>query len=193
MPTGRLIGYARVSTADQSLDLQTDALKRAGVPETNIYTDKASGVAARRPGLASALKHARAGDTIIVWRLDRFGRSLLDLLRRVEDLDRRSIGFRSLTESIDTQTPIGRMLLAVLGAVAQFERDLTRERTKAGIAAGKARGKVYGPKPKLSAKDEREVSRLLKGGGDAGEIAKRYKVSRQTIYRVRWRAEGKSR
>lgn len=143
---GRLIGYARVSTRDQSLGMQIDALKRAGVDSDNIHTDTVSGVSARRPGLERALKDCRPGDTLVVWRLDRFGRSLRDVLNRLEVMQRQGVGFKSLTEGIDLLTPIGRMLVAVLGSIAQFERDLIAERTKTGVRKAMADGKKIGAK-----------------------------------------------
>src|SRR5690606_3644790 len=133
-PTGRLIGYARVSTPDQSVDMQLDALRRAGVPEDNLWWETKSGIRSKRPRLELALTQAVRGDTTVVFKLDRLGRSLRDLIDKLADLDKRGIGFRSLTEGIDTTTPIGRFAFHMLGALAQFERDLTVERTRHGMA-----------------------------------------------------------
>ena len=177
----RLIGYARVSTDEQSPDLQLDALRRAGVMEDNLHVDKASGIAKSRPGLRHALMDARAGDTLVVWKLDRLGRSLLDLLNHIEALEARGVGFRSLTEGIDTTTPAGRMLMHVIGALAQFERDLIVERTKAGMAAAKARGKKFGPKQTI---DVAEAESLFRKGWTVDQVREHFGVkSRQAIYR----------
>lgn len=187
-PTGRLIGYARVSTADQQLTLQMDALSRAGVTEDHLHSDKVSGVAARRPGLTTAMLDCRRGDTLVVWKLDRVGRSLRDLLNKLDDLERRGVGFKSLTEGIDTTTPGGRLIMHVMGALAQFERDLIVERTKAGLKAKIERGFRMGPKPSMTPAQEREAWRLIKSGElDAAGAARKYGVHRQTIYgRVIW-------
>lgn len=150
------IGYARVSTQDQTLDLQRDALAKAGVGR--VYTDTASGAKTDRPGLGKAIDFARDGDTLVVWRLDRLGRSLPHLIETVRELERRGIGFRSLTESIDTTTPGGRLIFHVFGALAEFERDLTRERTNAGLAAARARGRKGG-RPRA---DRRKIDAGLK-------------------------------
>src|ERR1700736_1608001 len=143
-----LIGYARVSTADQNLDLQRDALKKAG--SKRVFSDQMSGARADRPGLAEALSHARQGDALVVWRLDRLGRSLPNLIEVVAELERRGVGFKSLTESIDTTTTGGKLIFHIFGALAEFERNLIRERTNAGLAAARARGRVGG-RPKAKA------------------------------------------
>lgn len=179
-PTGRLVGYARVSTDDQSLDLQTDALTRAGVPADAVYTDKASGVSSKRPGLDLALMACAPGDTLVVWKLDRFGRSLLDLLARMKALDDRGVGFRSLTEGIDTTTPGGRLILHVMGALAQFERDLIVERTRAGIVAAKARGTRFGRERQI---DVQHVIRRFEAGRTMQEVADEIGVTRQGLHR----------
>jgi DNA invertase Pin-like site-specific DNA recombinase len=137
-----LIGYARVSTEDQNLDLQRDALKQAGCEQ--IYTDRVSGTKAERKGLTEALSHLRSGDTLVVWRLDRLGRSLRHLIDTVTDLQEREIGFKSLQESIDTTTSGGKLVFHIFGALAEFEREIIRERTKAGLTAARARGKSGG-------------------------------------------------
>jgi DNA invertase Pin-like site-specific DNA recombinase len=137
-----LIGYARISTLDQTLALQQDALTAAGCEQ--LYTDTASGSVTERPGLSQALSHLRAGDTLVVWRLDRLGRSLPHLIETVRQLQERGIGFRSLQEQLDTRTSGGKLVFHVFGALAEFERDLVRERTHAGLAAARARGRLFG-------------------------------------------------
>jgi len=136
------IGYARVSTDDQHLELQTDALNQAGCEKS--YEDRLSGARADRPGLREALKFARRGDTITVWRLDRLSRSLKDLIEMVAQLEERGIGLMSLQESIDTTSSSGKLIFHVFGALAEFERNLIRERTQAGLAAARARGRLGG-------------------------------------------------
>ena len=148
--TGSLVGYARVSSADQNLDLQQDALKRAGC--SRVFKDKASGAKTERPGLDAALDYARSGDTLVVWRLDRLGRSLPHLLSTVSDLENRGVGFKSLQEAIDTTTSGGRLVFQIFGALAEFERNIIQERTQAGLVAARARGRRGGRPPKLSAK-----------------------------------------
>ena len=177
------IGYARVSTDDQNLDLQRDALRQAGC--STIYEEAASGKSAARPELEQCLKALRAGDTLVVWRLDRLGRSLKDLLRIVDDLKERGISFVSLTEKIETDTAAGKMAFHLFGALSEFERSLIRERTQAGLAAARARGRAGGRKPKLDDKQVREIRRLMTDPTiSVSQIAKSYKVSRTTIYKV---------
>src|ERR1700674_49036 len=135
-------GYARISTDDQTLALQEDALQKAGCER--LCKDIASGAKAERPGLAKAMEQLRAGDTLVVWRLDRLGRSLQHLIETLTDLDTRGIGFKSLTEAIDTTTPGGKLIFHIFGALAEFERELIRERTNAGLAAARARGRTGG-------------------------------------------------
>src|ERR671923_1265567 len=132
------IGYARVSTQDQTLNLQKDALEKIGC--TKIFTDTASGAKAERKGLDEALEYLREGDTLVVWRLDRLGRSLKHLIETISQLDTRKIGFKSLTENIDTTTSGGKLIFHIFGALAEFERNLIRERTQAGLTAARARG-----------------------------------------------------
>jgi DNA invertase Pin-like site-specific DNA recombinase len=134
-----LIGYARVSTHDQTLNLQKDALEKAGC--TKIFADTASGAQAERKGLEEALNYVRTGDTLVVWRLDRLGRSLPHLISTMTNLEDRGIGFKSLTENIDTTTSGGKLIFHIFGALAEFERNLIRERTQAGLTAARARGK----------------------------------------------------
>src|SRR5664279_784631 len=148
--TNPLIGYARVSTDDQSAALQEDALKQAGC--IRVFTDHASGAKASRPELDKMLDQLRPGDVVVVWRLDRLGRSLKNLIALVETLADRGVGFRSLSESIDTTTANGRLFFSIMGALAEFERDLIRERTHAGLAAARARGRVGGRPSVMNAK-----------------------------------------
>lgn len=138
-----LIGYARVSTDDQNLDLQRDALQQAGCEQ--IFTDTVSGTKAERKGLTDALSHLRSGDTLVVWRLDRLGRSLRHLIDTVTALQERGIGFKSLQEAIDTTTSGGKLVFHIFGALAEFEREINRERTQAGLTAARARGKNRRP------------------------------------------------
>lgn len=179
---GLLIGYARVSTSDQKLEAQIAALTKAGVHPDHIHTDHASGVSKKRPGLALLMKDVRPGDTVVVWKLDRFGRSVIDLLRRLEQLDAMGVRFKSLTEAIDTSTPIGRLLLMVLGAVAQFERELISERTSRGMQHRKSQGAKFGRKPVLTKEQTRELKEMLKAGKTPAEMAKWFGVSRGSIY-----------
>src|SRR5437867_2246405 len=134
-----LIGYARVSTNEQNLDLQRDALRKAGVRSKNIFTDKITGTKAERPGLTEALSHLREGDTLVVWRLDRLGRSLKHLIETVTALQSTDVAFQSITENIDTSTPTGKLVFHIFGALAEFERNLITERTMAGLSAARAR------------------------------------------------------
>jgi DNA invertase Pin-like site-specific DNA recombinase len=178
----KLIGYARVSTDDQNLDLQRDALKKAGC--TVIYEETASGKNTERPELEHCLKALRPGDTLVVWRLDRLGRSLPDLVGVITQLEADGIIFQSITERIETGSAAGKLIFHVFAALAEFERNLIRERTKAGLTAARARGRVGGRKPALNDKQIREVRQLVKDPEiEITEVAKRYKVSRATIYK----------
>src|SRR5437763_1565586 len=143
-----LIGYARVSTQEQTLSLQQDALHQAGCER--IFTDTASGAKADRPGLDDAVDHVRSGDTLVVWKLDRLGRSLPHLIETIRQLQERGIGFKSLTEQIDTTTSGGKLIFHVFAALAEFERDVIRERTRAGLTAARARGR-RGGRPRVAA------------------------------------------
>lgn len=178
-----LLGYARVSTDDQTTALQADALAKAGC--SRIYTEKASGKStATRPQLEECLADLREGDTLVVWRLDRLGRSVPDLVRIVGELERKGVGFKSLTESIDTSTASGTLIFHMFAAIAEFERNLIQERTQAGLAAARARGRVGGRKPKLDAKQIRHIKTLLRDPNTSvAELAKDYGVSRTTIYK----------
>ncbi|MCK4162340.1 recombinase family protein [Ralstonia pseudosolanacearum] len=176
------IGYARVSTDDQHLDLQRDALTRAGCGA--IYEEAASGKNAARPELEQCRKALRAGDTLVVWRLDRLGRSLPDLVQIVADLERQGVGFESLTEKIETGSAAGKLVFHVFAALAEFERGLIRERTQAGLVAARARGRVGGRKPKLDAQQVREIKALLRDPDiQVADVARRYGVSRTTLYK----------
>jgi DNA invertase Pin-like site-specific DNA recombinase len=174
------IGYARVSTADQDPALQVEALRAAGC--ARLFEDQASGARADRPGLAEALAYLRAGDTLVVWKLDRLGRSLSHLIEVVRDLDGRGVGFRSLTENIDTATPGGRLVFHLFGALAQFERDLIRERTRAGLDAASAGGRKGGRRVVVTPERLRKARALIAGGLTVREAAARIKVSKTALY-----------
>jgi len=180
-----LIGYARVSTNEQHLDLQRDALLKAGVTAKDIYTDKVTGVKADRPGLTLALSHLREGDTLVVWRLDRLGRSLKHLIETLTTLREQGISFKSLTENIDTSTATGILIFQIFGALAEFERNLIKERTVAGLQAARARGRTGG-RPKRSP-DERKIALAKKFYNDNAlsipEILKTLNISKSTLYR----------
>jgi DNA invertase Pin-like site-specific DNA recombinase len=180
--TKTLLGYARVSTDDQSAALQEDALKKAGCIRT--FSDHASGSKASRPELDRMLDQVRPGDVVVVWRLDRLGRSLRNLIDLVETLADRGIGFRSLSESIDTTTANGRLFFSIMGALAEFERDLIRERTHAGLAAARARGRVGGRPSVMNAKKIATARKLYASQEHTvTEIAELLNVSVATIYR----------
>ena len=175
------IGYARVSTTDQSLALQRDALEAAGCER--VFTDQGiSGRVADRPGLGRALKTLKAGDALIVWKLDRLGRSLAHLVQIVADLGSRGIGFRSLSDPIDTTNAGGRLVLHMMGALAEFERSLIVERTQAGLQAAKRRGVKLGRKPKLTAAQVAHARQLMDGGEDGRTVARSFGVARSTLY-----------
>ena len=178
-----LLGYARVSTDDQTDALQLDALRAAGCERT--FSDRASGASADRPALRDAISHARQGDTLVVWRLDRLGRSLPHLIETVRSLEVSGVGFRSLTEQLDTTTPNGRLIFHLFGALAEFERELTRERTKAGLAAARARGRKGGRPAKLTPERVRMAQRLLKDPeSTVSEIARTLGVHRSTLHKA---------
>ena len=176
------IGYARVSTDDQNLDLQRDALTKAGCEV--IYEETASGKSSQRIELEHCRKALRSGDTLVVWRLDRLGRSLSDLVNIIGELEREGITFESLSEKIDTGSASGKLQFHVFAALAEFERNLIRERTLAGLTAARARGRVGGRKPKLSEKQIREIKTLVSDpAAQVEDIAERYGVSRTTLYK----------
>jgi len=177
-----LVGYARVSTQDQNPALQLDALKAAGCEK--MFVEKASGAQRDRPELSAALDYLRAGDSLVVWKLDRLARSLKQLIETVELLESRSIGLRSLTEAIDTTTAGGKLIFHVFGALAEFERSIIRERTKAGLEAARARGKKGGRPPSLDAKDLAAAKAMLSDSEITMEdVAKRLRVAPSTLYR----------
>lgn len=176
-----LIGYARVSTEEQNLDLQIDALIRAGVDPVNVFSEKISGVSLKRPERDFAVKQCRAGSTFVVWKLDRVGRSLLDLLHFVQSLEKQGIGFKSLQDSIDTTTPAGRVMLAMLGAFAQFERDLIAERTRAGVARAMSRGVKFGQPTKVTPDIKKKIEDGIRNGDSIKEIANRLELAEATI------------
>ena len=178
-----LIGYARVSTHDQTLALQQDALNSAGCD--SVFTDTASGALSERPGLAEAFSHLRPGDTLVVWRLDRLGRSLQHLIQTVTALDKRGIGFRSITEAIDTTTSGGKLVFHIFGALAEFERDIIKERTQAGLQAARARGRLGGrPKREASSRKVAMAKALYADKTNSvQEICKALGISRATLYR----------
>lgn len=184
------IGYARVSTDDQNLDLQLDALHRAGIADDCLYSDTASGKDAERKELAACLKALREGDTLVVWRLDRLGRSLPDLVRIIGELEKKGVSFESLTEKIETSSAAGKLVFHVFAALAEFERNLIRERTRAGLVAARARGRSGGRRPKLTPQQIKEIKRLMTDPTiPVSQIAERYNVSRTTIYKVAPRRE----
>jgi len=174
------VGYARVSTLDQDPTLQHDALTAAGC--TKIFEDRASGARADRPGLRKALDYARDGDVLIVWKLDRLGRSLPHLLDTVSVLEKHGVGFRSLTEAIDTTTSGGRLIFHLFGALGQFERDLIRERTRAGLAAAEARGRKGGRKPVVTIEKLKRAREMIGKGLTVREAALRLKVGKTALY-----------
>lgn len=177
-----LIGYARVSTQEQTLALQQDALQKAGCAK--VFTDTISGSAVERTGLAEALVFMRPGDTLVVWKLDRLGRSLKHLIETVTHLQERDIGFKSLTEQIDTTTPGGKLIFHVFGALAEFERDLIRERTKAGLAAARARGRLGGRRSLLDEKKRKLLLTLYSDKSNSvTDILEALHISKSTLYR----------
>lgn len=177
-----LLGYARVSTPDQDPAGQVDQLTAAGC--VRVFVETASGARQDRPVLAALLDYARPGDTVTVVRLDRLGRSLRHLLDLVDQLRARELGLRSLSEQLDTTSAGGRLVFTVFGAIAEFERELIRERTQAGLAAARARGRVGGRPALVTPAKLRTASRVLDGGGTAAEAAAAVGVSRATLYRA---------
>jgi DNA invertase Pin-like site-specific DNA recombinase len=176
-----LVGYGRVSTADQNPDLQTDALLAAGCER--LFLETISSGKRDRPQLAAALDYVRRGDTLVVWRLDRLARSLRQLIQTVHDLEERGIGLKSLTEAIDTSTPGGKLVFHIFGSIAEFERSLIRERTKAGVAAAKARGRAGGRPAKLVGERLEMARGLLHAGNSVSAVARTMSVSRATVHR----------
>ncbi|MDO1585585.1 recombinase family protein [Rhizobium oryzicola] len=178
-----LFGYARVSkTEDQDLALQLRALHAAGCDR--VVEERASGARFDRPALHRLLDELRPGDVVVVWKLDRLTRSLKDMLAILDRIEAEGAGFRSLTEAVDTTTPPGRMMMQMLGAFAEFERSLIRERTLAGLAAARERGRVGGRRPKLTGEQRDEIRLMLKAGRTAADIARLFRVHRSTITRL---------
>lgn len=176
------IGYARVSTIEQNLDLQIDALKKVGCEK--VFSDKASGVRSDRAGLINALEFCRADDTLVVWKLDRLGRSLKDLITTVNTLHAREIGFVSLQENIDTTTSGGKLVFYIFGALAEFERDIIRDRTQAGLHAARSRGRQGGRPPKLNKKQIAMAKKLMKDESNSiKDICATLNISKTTLYR----------
>lgn len=175
-----IIGYARVSTQDQSPALQTDALVAAGCEQ--VFHEKATGATRERPELVACLRTMRKGDTLVVWKLDRLARSLKDLVEIIDDLQKRGVGFRSLTEAIDTTSTGGRLVFHIFGALAEFEHSLIRERTIAGLAAARARGRRGGRKLAMSKTDVRKAAAMLSDPAiTKTEVARHFGVSRVTL------------
>jgi len=174
------IGYARVSTDDQKMDLQRDALTAAGCEK--VFTDTASGAKAERPGLAEALAFARKGDFLVVWRLDRLGRSLPELVKLVGELEMAGVGFESTKERIETSTAAGRLVFHVFAALAEFERRLIIERTMAGLTAARARGRKGG-RPGLSAEKIAAIQALTASGSSPSDVCKVLGIGRSTFYK----------
>jgi len=186
LPPGQLVGYARVSTNGQELQLQLDALQKAGCSKKNVYTDKVSGTKSARPGLDQCLSQLKPGDTLVVWRIDRLGRSVRHLIDVVEDLRQRGIGFKSICDgAIDTTTASGELIFHVFTALAQFERRLIQERTNAGLKAARARGRLGG-RPAMAVDDPRVQTAKKLHADDSmpiSDICQTLKISRPTLYR----------
>jgi DNA invertase Pin-like site-specific DNA recombinase len=193
-----LVGYMRVSSDGdrQAVDLQRDALLAAGVDERHLYEDHASGSRGDRPGLAEALAFLRPGDCLVVWKLDRLGRSLPHLLTTVNDLKTRGVAFRSLTEQIDTTTPQGEFLFHIFGALAQFERSLTQERVMAGLAAARRRGRRGGRPSAIDAEKLAAVVAALDGGATKAAVCRTFGIKRSTLLdtlaRIGWQGPGRA-
>lgn len=176
-----LIGYARVSTQDQNLELQQEALQKAGCER--IYEDKISGSKAERPGLAKAMEMLREGDTLVVWKLDRLGRSVKHLVDLVGELQKQGVNFKSLTDSIDTGSPSGRFFFHVMASLAQMERELIIERTRAGLATARQLGRIGGRPRKMTPSKVKSAKSLLANGIPPKEVARNLGISVPTLYR----------
>ncbi len=192
--TGFLVGYARVSTLEQNLDMQIEALKRAGVKDDNIHTEKISGASYRRPALDLAIMDLRQGDTFVVWRLDRLARSMQQLYAALDRIYAKGAFFRSLTEDFDFGTVSGKFVLGILGLVAEFERQLIAHRTQAAIASVRAKRKDshWGPKVYMTPERIKRVGELLNSGMTGPEVAKKLKVSTASVYAF-WKHVGHGR
>lgn len=175
------IGYVRVSTNEQNTSLQRDALERAGCEL--IFEEKMSGTVANRPVLKRVLKQLKEGDTLVVWKLDRLGRSMRNLVLLIDELKSRGIHFRSMTDSIDTSSPMGRFIFHIMGALAEMERELIVERTMAGLAAAREQGRIGGRRPKLTSEQWAQAGRLIANGTDRKQVALIYDVAVCTLYK----------
>lgn len=185
------IGYARISTDQQSLDLQVDALAAIGCEK--VFSDVITGKDTKRPGLGNALSHLRQGDTLVVWRLDRLGRSLKDLINIIEDLSSQGINFKSLCEAIDTTTSTGKLMLGIFASLAEFERNLIRERTAAGLASARARGRYGGRKPTISNTKIKAVTVLVTAENcTTKDACKEVGISESSYYRLLAKQRGKN-
>ena len=183
-PYGYMVGYARVSTDDQRLDLQTDALSRAGVRPDNMHVDKLSAASKRRPGLENAIRDLREGDTLVVWKLDRLARSMRELHRRLDEIYGKGAKLKSLTENFDFDTATGRLIMHVMAAVAEFERQLIAQRTGAGMKAAAEQGAKFGAKKKLDDKKlERAEQMLLKDGATVASVARKLGVDKSLLFK----------
>lgn len=176
-----LVGYARVSTVEQNLDLQTDALRDAGCSQ--VFTDHLSGAVSARPGLVKACAALQQGDALVVWKIDRLGRTVKGLVDLVESLGARGVGFRSLTDRIDTDGPQGKFFFHVMAAFAQMERELVRERTRSGLAAARARGRIGGRPQRMTAAKFEAAQGMRASGAPARDVAQAIGVSIPTLYR----------
>jgi DNA invertase Pin-like site-specific DNA recombinase len=174
-------GYARVSTDDQDLRMQIEALTRAGVEPDRIYQDKASGKSVKRTGLQDMLAHVRGGEGIMVWRFDRLSRSIRDLIMLFDDLEARGIQLKSIHEQLDTTTPMGRLMFQLAGILAEFERNLIAERTRLGMETAKRRGTRFGPKPRLTEAKLQRAIVMLRSGQPVGVVARRMGVANVTL------------
>ncbi len=183
-PTGQLLGYTRVSTDAQHLDAQTDALHAAGVDPDRIYRDKLSGARADRPGLLALLAYAREGDTIVVWRLDRLGRSLSHIVSTVADLRARGVHVRSITDGADSSTPTGRMMIGLLATLAEYERELINERSAVARKAARDRGKQVGRPAALNPDRARQLRALHVAGESVPSLMATFGIGRSTTYRI---------
>lgn len=175
------IGYVRVSTSEQNTDLQREALQRSGCEQ--IFEEKMSGTIANRPALKKLLRTLKEGDTLVVWKLDRLGRSMRNLVLLVDELRQRGVHFRSLTDSIDTSSPMGRFIFHIMSALAEMERELIVERTLAGLAAARAKGRIGGRRPKLTPEQWAQAGRLIAAGESRQRVAIIYDVGISTLYK----------
>lgn len=182
VPEPYFVGYARVSTEDQRLDLQLDALREIGVKEDNLHVEKISAASKKRPALENAIKDLHEGDTFVVWRLDRLARSVREMHKRLDQIHEAGASFKSLTENFDFSTITGKFILVILGAAAELERQITISRTKAGIASLIARGGRIGAERKMDEKVIARARKMLMRGTSVGDTAKALKVSKASIY-----------